>query len=407
VEGECSPAVQRKVVSASTRGASYTEASEALEELAELAISAKQCERITQRIGKERLQERATRCEQFEKLSIPEQKWGKPTDAPANSWDGRVAAVLLDGGRAQMRDERWGTPKIPGETRSWWREPKIACLTTYQSRPSTEDPMPEVPECLLDPLFVIPRVMEMKRARGGLSGNQQPEASAAELEPPPSDSRRWSPEPLVRSVVGTLGSYDELGRLAEVEAWHRGFATAPRRAFLGDGLLANWSVHRKRFSGYIAILDLMHGLTYVYTGALESSPDMETCWHRYCRWITWVWQGKVESLLEELGPLVPAATEPARRESLEDCLGYLTRNAGRMRYPEYRQQGLPITTVLAESTIKQINRRMKGTEKFWHDGGEPQLQLCCDRISQTQPLDAFWNRRSARQTGFRKSRASP
>jgi len=67
-----------------------------------------------------------------------------------------------------------------------------------------------------------------------------------------------------------------------------------------------------------------------------------------------------------------------------------------MRYAEYRRQGLPITTSAIESTIKQINRRVKGTEKFWDEGGDPILQLAADRLSETKPADQFWPRRLAR-----------
>jgi len=55
---------------------------------------------------------------------------------------------------------------------------------------------------------------------------------------------------------------------------------------------------------------------------------------------------------------------------------------GRMNYPQYRKQGLPITSTLIESTIKQINRRVKGTEKFWDHGIEPMLALVADHLSQ-------------------------
>lgn len=48
VEAECSPAVEAKVVSASTRDRSYEEASADLQELAELDISAKRWARMTQ-----------------------------------------------------------------------------------------------------------------------------------------------------------------------------------------------------------------------------------------------------------------------------------------------------------------------------------------------------------------------
>jgi len=396
------------VASASTRNRSYQEASVDLRELAELDISAKRCERITQRIGHERLRERESRCVEFDGRTLPEQKRGVPAEAPANGWEGRVAAVIVDGGRMQMRDERWGTPKEPGERRNWWREPKIACVMTFQSRPCEEDPLPEIPASLLDPLFVIPRVLEMKRTRAGTGSEPRPSVSAETMKSavPPSKPARWSPPPLVESVVGTLGPYQDLGRLAEVEAWHRGFAAAPRKVFLGDGLPANWRMHRERFSQYVPVVDLMHAIAYVYTAALEGSSDMNDCWERYSRWMPAVWRGQVRDILPELNRLIAATEDPERRATLEDCHTYLSNNAGRMRYDEYRRQGLPITTALGESKIKQLNRRMKGTEKFWREGGEPQLQLCCDYLSDTAPLTGFWRRRAAAQKGFRKSRSS-
>jgi hypothetical protein len=65
----------------------------------------------------------------------------------------------------------------------------------------------------------------------------------------------------------------------------------------------------------------------------------------------------------------------------------------RMKYQAYRQQGLPITSSPIESTIKQINRRLKGTEKFWSEGADPMLHLVADRLSQTNVTDKFWHRR--------------
>jgi hypothetical protein len=404
VEAECSPAVEAKVVSASTRSRSYAEASVSLRELAELDISAKRCERIARRIGRERIRERQQRGVEFGQRSLVEQKRGVPADAPANGWEGRVAAVIVDGGRVQLRDERWATPKAPGERRNWWREPKIGCVVTFQSWESAADPLPEIPASLLDPLFVIPRVMEMKRARAGADEPKGP-ATATVCAAPASDSKRWSPPPLVQSVVGTLGSYEELGPLVEVEAWHRGFAAASRKVFLGDGLPANWRMHQERFSQYTPVVDLMHAIAYVYTAALESTWDMEGCWERYSRWMQAVWGGRVGEILPELERLIHGEEDPHRQATLRECHTYLSHNAGRMRYDQYRRQGLPITTAIGESKIKQLNRRMKGTEKFWRDGAEPQLQLCCDDLSDTRPLEAFWKRRAVNQTGFRKSRS--
>ncbi len=64
-----------------------------------------------------------------------------------------------------------------------------------------------------------------------------------------------------------------------------------------------------------------------------------------------------------------------------------------MKYDQYRKQGLPITSSPIESTVKQINRRIKGTEKFWDEGADPMLHLVADRLSQTNAVTKFWSRR--------------
>ena len=66
------------------------------------------------------------------------------------------------------------------------------------------------------------------------------------------------------------------------------------------------------------------------------------------------------------------------------------------------REGLPITSCYIESTIKQINHRVKGTEKVWAPAGcEAVLQLRADYLSDTQPMADFWQRRQNRMTGQR------
>ena len=67
-----------------------------------------------------------------------------------------------------------------------------------------------------------------------------------------------------------------------------------------------------------------------------------------------------------------------------------------MKYDEYRSLGLPITSSHIESTIKQINRRVKGTEKFWDQGGELLLVLAADHLCETNRLERFWTSRRQR-----------
>ncbi len=54
-----------------------------------------------------------------------------------------------------------------------------------------------------------------------------------------------------------------------------------------------------------------------------------------------------------------------------------------MDNPRDRQLGLPIRSAPVESTLKQINRRVKGTEKFWREGGvEAPLQIRAAYLSE-------------------------
>ena len=87
------------------------------------------------------------------------------------------------------------------------------------------------------------------------------------------------------------------------------------------------------------------------------------------------------------------------------ALTYLGNQQGKMQYADYRRQGLPITSSLMESVVKQVNLRVKGTEKFWsEEGAEALLQLRADQLSDDQPLEAFWQRRQETATGQRRYR---
>ena len=89
----------------------------------------------------------------------------------------------------------------------------------------------------------------------------------------------------------------------------------------------------------------------------------------------------------------PDGDESSPSAIVARTLGYLKNQRSRMRYDHYRKLGLPITSSHIESTIKQINRRVKGTEKFWDQGAEPLLQLAADHLSETNDFERFWKRR--------------
>ena len=390
-----SPVVLRKMVYAGSHASSFEQASQDLKEEAELDISTQRIMRATKRIGQERVAEREAEVAAWEKLPLPEQQGSPREQVP------QVACVEMDGGRIQIRDRNAEEPPAEeGRKGRFWRETKVGCLLSMRSEPSSTDPCPMIPGVFVD----AGRMGQISREIKGFSAVG--EVAASEESVP--EKRRDRPEVLVRSVVATRQNVETFGKQLATAAWRRGFMAAERKAFVGDGSETNWSVWRRYFSHFTPIVDFIHALCYVFAGAMAGRAMLEA-WPVYCQWAQCLWSGQVELVIAALRERqkilgLPEANDPEEspRWKVAEALRYLENQQSRMRYDEYRRQGLPITSSHIESTIKQINRRVKGSEKFWSGGGaEALLQLVADYLSDTQPLTAFWRERTNRATGLR------
>ena len=371
----------RKVAYAGSQSASFVQATKDLEALAETKVSRERVQRWTKRVGDERVEEAAALARQYQGLPLPDQQKSPAAQVP------QVACVMMDGGRIQVRDRHEDQPRATG----YWKESLVGCCLSMVSKEQAQDPCPKIPKTFVDPQ----RMCELSREIKGV-------AAASEDVPAPSeefpDDRDGRPEVLVKSVVATRAGPDALGPRLVAEAHSRGFQAAQRKAFVADGSATNWGVHKKHFSHYTPIVDFTHAICYVYAAATAGRTS-RAAWEDYVRWAGWLWEGAIGKLIDaiqarskELGPAVDGdETSPAAIAA--QALGYLKNQSGRMKYHEYRQLGLPITSSHIESTIKQINRRVKGTEKFWDQGAEPLLQLAADHLTETNRLDQFWKAR--------------
>ena len=225
------------------------------------------------------------------------------------------------------------------------------------------------------------------------------------------ESRPGRPERLVRSVVASRECADEFGPMVHQAAWERNFFGAERTAFLGDCLPVNWTIQRRHFGSFTPILDFVHALSYVFSAAFAGKPQAEGE-EIYKRWIQAVWSGEVATILPELqqrstelGSPPSECVDSDPRQLVFESLHYLKNNADKMRYDHYRRQGLPIMTSAVESVIKMINRRVKGSEKFWSEpGAEAILQLRADYLSETETMSRFWLAREAEASSGRPYR---
>jgi hypothetical protein len=396
------------MVSAGVRAESYHAASQSLAELSDCQIDPKVIERLVHRIGSERIDARNTAVAAHQKLPLMQRDDVADRARPSPA----VAMVSIDGGRLQVR----AATAEPGQ-RTHWRESKTAVLETYlgPTHDIDVDPDPDVPRCFLH----LKRTVTMVRGLGhalpkGLEFQDDvldEPVKTTSSRPLARKPRPGRPKRLVRSVLASRASSERFGPMVHQAAWQRNFFGTKRRAFLGDGLPANWTIHRQHFSTFTPVLDFVHALSYLLAAAFAGRTPAEGE-EIYRRWLQKTWSGQVAAILPELEARSGTLGEPPEEASESDprwlvfeALRYLRNNAERMRYDAYRRAGLPIMTSAVESAIKMINRRVKGSEKFWSEtGAEAILQLRADSLSETDVLKHFWSSREAQARGFRPYR---
>ena len=382
-----SPTLLRKAVRQSGKAASFKDASEDLRELAGIAFSPAHLQRLTERVGSEWAQARDADVAAFREGRLKRQY----RKAPA------VAAVMLDGGRYQTRAAQAGG----GVHEPSWRETKVACCQTYTGVEFAADPQPRPPAKFLDRQKVQQLIASMA-PRGSRGGRGDGPATARRRRPLPAAPRR-RPRRLVRTVVATTQDNEAFGWQVAAEVHRRGLDRACRKACVADGSQAIWALYALHLgaSGFVAILDFVHLLVHLDAAAQAAAAKVaDAAWRLYERWLGWAWSGKVALLLGALraasrqAGLAPegAGAEDPRRV-LAETVNYVENNRGRMKYPEYRRQGLPISSALVESAIKQLNRRVKGSEKFWlKEGAEAVLQVRAAYLSEDDRAARYWSR---------------
>lgn len=355
---------------------SFASAEKILNRVGEIKISGRHVGRIAREVGETLLDEQRQRAELFSRKELPVEVENIP----------RIAVVEMDGGRILTRAEGRGA----GTHDPAWRESKNALFQRMTGDSYDEDPCPELPDFLENRGQVRQLVLEMSGTADGIE-------APPEEERPGKDSVRYEPpQRLLRTCISSLDKSNEFGRLMAAEAHRKGFFEAPRQAFVADGMKCNWTVWKRYFPTFTPIIDLLHVLSYLYHGAAAIGENEESGWNLCAEWTRACWQGRVDQVIEEMQEWLSAhpgteqelpETDP--RRIVDSSLGYLRNNRARMDYPRYRMAGLPIGSALMESLVKEINRRVKGTEKSWNDpsGANPILALKAASLCEDNRLD--------------------
>jgi hypothetical protein len=253
------------------------------------------------------------------------------------SFVGRTVYIGIDGGRMRMREPKRGR-KPKGKKRAGyntpWREPK---------------------------LFTIYMLDEKGRV-----------------------DKSWAP-----LHDATLGNADAMFEMLEATLLELPLQQADRIVFIADGAewiwprveRLTWRLKVSPTKG-VQILDYYHNSETLWE-LVQLQPKLKKKAQRalYENWKTLMWKGELSTLRKE----VLQQLRGKKRKDAITSLNHFDRHAHRMRYPDFKEQGLPIGSGHVESAIRRvINLRIKAPGTFWKkDMGESFLflraQLICGR----------------------------
>jgi len=196
------------------------------------------------------------------------------------------------------------------------------------------------------------------------------------------------------TYTGAIETAAEFSRRIYTEAHQRGWSRARVKVVMGDGADWIWNICKEQFPGAIEIVDLYHARQHLWDLAGQLYPNDEKSKRRWAMVHQHLLDdGKIEKLvakLRSLGPDNPELATAVRTEA-----SYFERNAERMRYPQFRQQKLFVGSGVIEAGCKTVmGSRLKRSGMFWTvRGANAVIALRCCRHS--RQFDDYWEHRHA------------
>lgn len=193
------------------------------------------------------------------------------------------------------------------------------------------------------------------------------------------------------SYVAAIETAESFGLRLYTEAWRRGWSRAQKKVVLGDGAVWIWNLAGQHFPGAIQIVDLYHARQHIWELAAKIFPLDERArkpWAAMC--IDKLDAGKIEALATILRTL-PSGNDTVAAANEAD---YFERNAERMRYRNFRAQGLFAGSGVVEAGCRTVvGKRLKCSGMFWSvRGANAILALRCCRLSRR--FEDYWESRS-------------
>ena len=196
------------------------------------------------------------------------------------------------------------------------------------------------------------------------------------------------------TFVGAIEPAEAFGWRMYGEARRRGLSRARRVVVLGDG--AEWvkNLAEMHFPRAVSVIDLYHarehvsGLCRTLFGSNEKRME-----RRRQSWWALLDAGRVETIVFQARRNLPE--DPERKKTAEAEIRYLDKNRERMRYTKFRAQGLFVGSGVVEAGCKTvIGQRLKQSGMEWTvRGANAIISLRC--MMKSNRLEDYWESRAA------------
>jgi len=298
-----------------------------------LEVSAKDVERVAERIGQE-----------MESWSQEERERMLAQDGPEPEKDIPLMYISYDGTGVPMRPEELiGIKGKQADGVAKTREAKLGCLFTQTALDEDGSPI------------------------------RDPEST---------------------TFVGAIETAEAFGWRIYGEAWRRGLARTQRVVILADG--AEWvkNLAEMHFPQALLIIDLYHAREHIsgLCRTLFGSNEKKMERHRQ-HWWALLDEGKVETILSQAWRFLPE--EPDLKKAAVAVIRYLNKNKERMRYNVFRAQGLFVGSGVVEAGCKTVvGQRLKQSGMEWTlRGANAIIALRC--VMKSNRLEDYWESRAA------------
>jgi hypothetical protein len=194
------------------------------------------------------------------------------------------------------------------------------------------------------------------------------------------------------TYVGAIETAETFGERIYAEAISRGLERAHKVCVLGDGAPWIWNIADEHFYGATQIIDLYHAREHYWNAAKLAFVDEKqmSSWTDKRR--KELDKGEVEQVISAISQLSPSDKE--EQKELEKEMGYFEKNKERMRYRDFRKQGLFVGSGVVEAGCRTvIGQRLKQSGMHWTvRGANNIIALRCCFFSNR--WEDFWECRS-------------